>query len=536
MIRRRWWSLAGLSAAAAWAVAAAPAGAATTCVGSDAGCFATIQAAVNAAQSGDVIHIGPGVFTGGVRVPKSVQLVGAGAGRTVIRGGGPVLTLGKFEATSEPTIRISGVTVTGGVTHSSLISSHELGHPGVIALGGGIEILPNADFSGGPTVVISDSVITGNHAAAVATVPLGPPCPSGPCPAATSRGGGIDNSGALTLIRSVVSGNTVGGVASDADGAGIASIAGSLTIHASTITGNHAVATVPNGRFAEGGGLFVDGGSSFRLDRSVVSRNSVHLSTRLAAFGSDGNLIDMNANSGGIHIGNDITTVISHVAISDNRVSAVAPFAEPCTFDSALLVNDSPARVSDVLVSGNSVSGFIQKSADLGPCGSAVDFDGGSATVTGLRVIGNRQTTVARAGDAQTNGALSIANFSGHDARWVTISKSIVKGNLATARSSTGPAQVFGAGVFNNALVKATGLTVSGNVALAAAAHGTAQGGGIWNGALLSGPPVRMVLRDSLVTANRLVAHAGITRQGGGIFSTSPLVRINTTVTGNSPG
>ena len=88
----------------------------------------------------------------------------------------------------------------------------------------------------------------------------------------------------------------------------------------------------------------------------------------------------MNANSGGIHIGNDITTVISRVAISDNRVSAVAPFAEPCTFDSALLVNDSPARVSDVLVSGNSVSGFIQKSADLGPCGSAVDFDGGSAT------------------------------------------------------------------------------------------------------------------------------------------------------------
>ena len=48
-----------------------------------------------------------------------MNIVGAGAHNTIINGGGPVLTIGAFNASTEPTVSISGVTITGGVTHSS---------------------------------------------------------------------------------------------------------------------------------------------------------------------------------------------------------------------------------------------------------------------------------------------------------------------------------------------------------------------------------------------------------------------------------
>ena len=50
----------------------------TLCVGGPR-CFATIQAAVNAASDGDTIKIGPGTFAGGVTIDRSVNLIGATA-------------------------------------------------------------------------------------------------------------------------------------------------------------------------------------------------------------------------------------------------------------------------------------------------------------------------------------------------------------------------------------------------------------------------------------------------------------------------
>lgn len=56
------------------------------CVGGR-GCFATVQAAVDAAPVGATSRINAGRFAGGVRIGKSRRLVGAGASRTVISGG-----------------------------------------------------------------------------------------------------------------------------------------------------------------------------------------------------------------------------------------------------------------------------------------------------------------------------------------------------------------------------------------------------------------------------------------------------------------
>ena len=56
---------------------------------------------------------------------------GAGAAATIIRGGDHVLTIGAFGAPAEPTVSISGVTVTDGLARSSPESIPLFGKAGV---------------------------------------------------------------------------------------------------------------------------------------------------------------------------------------------------------------------------------------------------------------------------------------------------------------------------------------------------------------------------------------------------------------------
>ena len=88
------------------------------CVG-DPPCFDTVQKAVDAVHDGGVILIEPGTFAGGVTIDKSVKVIGSGASRTIIKGGGPVLTIGEAFAPREPKVTISKVKITGGHTTST---------------------------------------------------------------------------------------------------------------------------------------------------------------------------------------------------------------------------------------------------------------------------------------------------------------------------------------------------------------------------------------------------------------------------------
>src|SRR4051812_30417000 len=189
---------------AAWCVTlgSAAAGAALRCVGSGPGCFRSLQAAVDAAHDGDVIAVGPGSFAGGVTITKSLTVTGAGANANVIRGGGPVLTIGTAGQTTRPVVAISGVKVTGGRTTVN---------PDVdfVAFGGGIWGPGGADGPPGGTGSVDDSVTPGNVAAPAGQLNPppgsdGPVCPSGPCPFAGAFGGGIANFGALTLTNTLV--------------------------------------------------------------------------------------------------------------------------------------------------------------------------------------------------------------------------------------------------------------------------------------------------------------------------------------------
>src|SRR5689334_12728157 len=110
-IGTRRFALAALLVAAGYlgaSSAARSASAASLCVGGQAGCYGSVQAAVDAAHDGDTIGIGAGTFQGGITIDKSIRLVGAGTAATTIQGGGPVVTIGDLTGATTPTVSIRG--------------------------------------------------------------------------------------------------------------------------------------------------------------------------------------------------------------------------------------------------------------------------------------------------------------------------------------------------------------------------------------------------------------------------------------------
>ena len=61
--------------------------------------------------------------------------MGAAAGATIIRGGGPVLTIGAHLAADPPTVSIARVTITGGVSRVGFAPGEDFA-----GVGGGIYV------------------------------------------------------------------------------------------------------------------------------------------------------------------------------------------------------------------------------------------------------------------------------------------------------------------------------------------------------------------------------------------------------------
>jgi hypothetical protein len=454
-------------------------GAATTsdlCVGSKPGCFATIQAAVDAAQDGDTIKVGPGAFAGGITIRKSVRLVGVAAGATTIQGGGPVITIGMDDVA--PTVSIARLTITGGFNDS----------PGVAA-GGGVLIEPAPDNSTGATVTIADSAIVGNRVAPRAT--FSEPAPCDPVPfdqCAFAVGGGIDNSGTLTVTGTRVGNNQVGpGVASGASGAGITNHPqGTLTLSRSVVTGNRAVATAPNGRFADGGGI--DSPGVLKVEESVVSGNVAEVSSAVAsAFPFD---IQQEANAGGIRIAGSGT--ITRSIVSGNSV-----------------------RSSNTIGDAFAAAGGIDSDGELILSQSTVAHNEVSASVP------------------HASGSTAVAVGGGLEGGGFDVRDGVLSGNSVRADSATGAAIVAGGGLANDGQTALVRSLVIANSGTANGAGGLAQGGGISNVNL--GSPPELALTDSVVSANKLSASLGITLLGGGIWTDTLITLIRTLVAGNHP-
>jgi hypothetical protein len=451
------------------------------CVGGKPGCFGTIQAAVDAAHNGDTITIASGTFTGGVSIDVSVNIRGAGASATTIKGGSPVLSIGQEQATTEPTVSLSGVTITGGFNNSS--PDH------AVTQGGGLEI-PVGSFSTrnglGATVTITDSLITGNK---VASEQLLPPGFCGPDDCSFATGGGIANAGELTLINTRVTDNQAGDPASItvfATGGGIAEAPqATLTLEHSIVTGNRSVGAPPHGVGAISGGI--DAPGRLTIDDSVVSENSVELSSSAPSDTGP------SAGGGGISVGGSAT--IARTIVHGNSVTA------------------SNVAGGDILA----FSGGIQVDGTLTLSNSTVDHNQVTASIP----PSSGNTVIAAQGGLGNGGVTTIRN-------------SLINGNSVAANGPNGFAEAGGAGIGNFGQLTLERALVIANTATANGAAGLAVGAGI-NNFTLGGPPPQLTLIESVIAGNRASASPGITPQGAGLFTSFPVTLTRTVITGNKP-
>jgi hypothetical protein len=450
----------------------------TLCVGASPGCFSTLGAAVAAAHDGDSIRIGPGTFAGGVAIDVSVDIRGAGAGATIIRGGGPVLTLGKEFAATEPTISISGVTITGGVNTS--VPDHAVTH------GGGV-LIPQAGsfpFHTGATVTISNSVVTGNTVASQQFLPAGF---CGPIDCSFAGGGGIFNEGSLTLVNTRVSGNRAGpGLATVfASGGGISNSGrGVLTIERSVISGNSVVPSADTGLGAAGGGI--DDFGAMAISDSMVSGNSATLVSSSAAPD------DHVAIAGGIYVEDPATATLTRTVVSGNSATVTTTGATAVGVAAGIDV-DGTLTIDASTVAHNTTAA---SSPTLAISGGAFDVDG-SLTIRNSTVLANQATSSAPGGTAVAGGG-GIANFA-----QTTVERTVIAANKLTANGATG----------------------------------SADGGGIWNGDPGDGRHPSLTATDTTLTANT-VSGTGVLLRGGGLFNargvaTATLAR--TLIVGNHP-
>ena len=198
-------------------------------------------------ESGDLDIVDLSAFT--LPLLTSVTINGAGAGVTIIDGGGTdrVLDINNFAAFgSSVDVTLTGLTIRNG---NAPVSS------GFNESGGGIQFdgFNNQTFVPAGTLTINNCNITGNTAA--------------------GQGGGIlAVFGSLVMSGSEVSGNTAvnaagGGISYDGSAA---SGLRTLQISNGRISGNHA----NNGTFGSGGGVFAGGNANKTIDHSVITNNA----------------------------------------------------------------------------------------------------------------------------------------------------------------------------------------------------------------------------------------------------------------------
>ncbi len=323
------------------------------------------------------------------------------------------LTSGQLDLTDSDTTTIcgpaAGVTVSGN--QSSRVFDIDSGTSAALSkliITGGSVSDNGGGLTNSGTVTLTDCAISGNSAAlggglmnyAMATLTgctisgnsvVGDPNDN-------AAGGGLMNSGTVTLIDCTISGNSaVGAPWSGANGGGLGNH-GTAILTGCTISGNSANTTT-NYIYSSGGGMvnFADGTAT--LSNCTVSGNSAN-------------------SAGGLEI--DGTTALSDCTISGNSGGGLAD-------------SYATATMTDCTVSGNSVDGGVinfSGAATLTNCtisgnsgGGLGNYGSGTLTLTNCTISGN----------SNSYGGGGLANAS-----TATLTNTIVAGNGSTDVSNGG--------------------------------------------------------------------------------------------------
>ena len=199
-----------------------------------------------------------------------------------------------------------------------------------------------------------------------------------------------------------------------------------------------------------------------------------------------------------------------------------------------MLVEASPLTMDDTVFSGNDVRATYATSEDVGIGGTTLEVDGGG-TITNTRIAGNTAEAFSRDGVAAVSNGLSVLNFSDGPPRLLVVAEQHHRRQPCGRAQRDRLGADRGRGILNNSLLELRHVLVTRNSGAAYGPSGHAQGGGIWNGVELSGPPVELTLTDSAINHNSLTGSAAIALEGGGIFTTEPITRTRTSVTDNAP-
>jgi hypothetical protein len=215
----------------------------------------TIGHAISLAASGDAVTIAAATYIENVTIPVSLSVTGSGAGGTIIDGNAHTSVIKIPNAGTNVTL--SNVTLRNGWAAGGCARRLN----GIIpSCGGGV-------LNTG-TLTINSSVITGN-------VARGHGCMFPPQCIASQLygfGGGIYNTGTLKINRTTIAANSAGGFAA-AGGGGIYNL-GMLTINASTLNGNDADSSgtaCGSPCTSKGGGI--DNAGTVEINNSTLARN-----------------------------------------------------------------------------------------------------------------------------------------------------------------------------------------------------------------------------------------------------------------------
>jgi len=225
------------------------------------GCaFASIQAAVNAARSGDKINIGPGTYFENIVIPSAgLTLIGAGKDLTTVDGRfkNPVFTLGTPGSLSNQVNTLIGMTITHGLGTGGFGGGGVSVRGGLLVIQDSIVSSSRSPSNGGGIDISSLAVAIGKFEAhqLIKTMLVHN--------GATLNGGGIHVTPGIeiTVFTSTIARNTAG------------ACGGGMTIEGFSFLAVQSVSITDNTAGTDGGGVCGIGRIDGAIEQSVIANN-----------------------------------------------------------------------------------------------------------------------------------------------------------------------------------------------------------------------------------------------------------------------